>query len=88
MKRTESTITTRYRLKPGCRIALDGEDLLWVIATTATGRYYTSVIRQTPTWRIRARIAWARLTAPCRTWWASRRRPGDELWAIEEGEET
>jgi len=79
VKRTESsTITTRHRLEPGCRIALDGEDLLWVIATTATGRYYTSTVRRTPTLRIRARQVWARLTRPYRAWWQSRCRPSDD----------
>jgi hypothetical protein len=79
MKRTESsTITTWDRLEPGCRIALDGEDLLWVIATMATGRYYTSTVRRTPTLRIRARQAWARLTRPYRAWWQSRCRPSDD----------
>lgn len=81
MKRAESTITTADRLTPGCRVSLGGEDLLWVVATSGSGPY-TSTVRRTPTWRIRARLAWARLAAPYRAWWQSRCRPSDDRRTI------
>lgn len=81
VKRPESTITTADRLTPGCQVALDGEDLLWVLTTTGSGPY-TSTVRRTPTWRIRAWLAWAWITAPVRAWWANRCRPYDDRNAI------
>lgn len=81
MKRTESAITTSDRLPVGCRVALDGEGPLWVVATTGSGPY-TSTVRRTPTWRIRARLAWASLAAPCRARWADRCRPYDDRNAL------
>lgn len=81
MKRAESTITTWDRLIPGSRVALDGEDLLWVIASTGTGPY-TATVRRTPTVRIRAQLAWLRLTARYRAWRKDRCQPYDDRDAL------
>lgn len=71
MKRATQTITTMHPLPIGQGIQIDGEDLLWVVATKGSGPY-TSTVRRTPTFRIRARNAWLRITLPYRTWRESR----------------
>lgn len=67
MKRTAQTITTAHPLPTGQRIQIDGEDLLWVVATKGSGPY-TSTVSRTPTLRMRARNVGLRLTRPYRAW--------------------
>jgi hypothetical protein len=67
VKRATQTITTAHPLPTGQRISIDGEDLLWVVATEGSGPYM-STVRRTPRLRMRVRGAWLRLTRPYRTW--------------------